>query len=191
MKCFTSKQNRIKWFQSLILRLGILLINCLLTLCVDTLVSYCSSFKDVFLHVLYAGLVNTTDMLQMSKAPVVFAHFILMQKKKKKNATIHFNVPVSQYVVERQFMWVCLCTQTQWVLNQAINMLLKSRFLALIQRLLQIFWINCLRITAIYTHTHLPIFSLWKTFVKCINWKLKVWSVHYIFPLWFYIKWSV
>lgn len=78
-------------------------------------------------------------MLQMSKAPVVFAHFILMQKKKKKNATIHFNVPVSQYVVERQFMWVCLCTQTQWVLNQAINMLLKSRFLALIQRLLQIF----------------------------------------------------
>lgn len=113
------------------------MINCLLTLCVDTLVSYCSSFKDVFLHVLYAGLVNTTDMLQMSKAPVVFAHFILMLKK--KNATIHFNVPVSQYVVERQFMWVCLCTQTQWVLNQAINMLLKSRFLALIQRLLQIF----------------------------------------------------
>lgn len=67
------------------------MINCLLTLCVDTLVSYCSSFKDVFLHVLYAGLGNTTDMLQMSKAPVVFAHFTLMLKK---NATIHFNVPV-------------------------------------------------------------------------------------------------
>lgn len=31
-------------------------------------------------------------MLQMSNAPVVFAHFILMLKK--KNATIHFNVPV-------------------------------------------------------------------------------------------------
>lgn len=57
------------------------MINCLLTLCVDTLVSYCSSFKDVFLHVLYAGLGNTTDMLQMSKAPVVFARFILMLKK--------------------------------------------------------------------------------------------------------------
>lgn len=67
-----------------------------------------------------------------------FCPFHLNAKKKMLQYILMF-LFYSQYVVERQFMWVCLCTQTQWVLNQASNMLLKSRFLALIQGILQIF----------------------------------------------------
>lgn len=136
------------------------MINCLLTLCVDTLVSYCSSFKDVFLHVLYAGLGNTTDMLQMSNAPVVFAHFILMLTPPPP-ATIHFNVPVLFTICCGKTVYVGLSLYTNTLGFKPSNQhVIKKQIFSFNSKTFANILINCLRITAIYTHTHSPIFSL-------------------------------
>lgn len=45
---------------------------------------------------------------------------------------------------QRQFLWFCFCTPTQWILNQEIKMWLECRFSALIRGVLHRYHSNCL-----------------------------------------------